>query len=87
MNTDVADRDPLHLDIVQASIGLYTPVAPEETILPLIIATPFICQSSVVHPCFVPASAIFIPAHMMALADLAGYWTKVPRAVYNQHQS
>ena len=73
MNTDVADRDPLHLDIVQASIGLYTPVAPEVTILPLIIATPFICQSSVVHPWFAPASAVFIPAHMMDHASPAGY--------------
>ena len=60
VNIDVADRDPLHLDIVQASIGLYTPVAPEVTILPLIIAAPFICQSSVVHPWFIPGSFLLL---------------------------
>jgi len=38
-NADVVDRDPLHLDIVQASVGLYAPVAPEETILRLIVST------------------------------------------------
>jgi hypothetical protein len=50
MNIDVADRDPLHLDVVQAAIRLCTPVALEETILPLIMFTSLGYLSSVVHP-------------------------------------
>ena len=49
VNVDVADRYPLHQDIVEASVWLGAPVALEQTILLLIIRASLGCFPSVVH--------------------------------------
>ena len=50
MNVDVVERDPFHLDVIQASVGPYAPVALEVTILHLIVSASLSRLSFVFHP-------------------------------------
>jgi hypothetical protein len=76
VNVDVADRYPLHQDIVEASIWLGTPVALEQAILLLIISASLGCFPSVAH--FWSVIVSHTPALLMMVPVLLpGYWTKV----------
>jgi hypothetical protein len=49
MEIDMTERYPFHLDVVEATIRLYTPAAPELTILFYIVSASLGSLSSVVH--------------------------------------
>ena len=52
MEIDMAERYPFHLDVVEATIRLYTPAALELTILFCIVSASLGSLSSVVHQLF-----------------------------------
>lgn len=77
MEIDMAERYPFHLDVVEATIRLYTPAALELTVLFCIVSASLGSLSSVVHQLFQFCSCCYIPVHMMAYPPPVRYWTKV----------
>jgi len=49
LEVDVADGNPFHLDIVEATIGLCTSAARELAVLLQVVSAPLDCFSFVVH--------------------------------------